>query len=190
MLDFVGYGSSFLSNTMEHPIQDLIFYFMIYCFIGWNIEGLYALVTTGSFFKDNFLIGPFKPMYAFAPIILLFSANPNSSIGFLILLSFVIPSLVELISGMILKDYFGKRWWDYSDFRFNIKGHVCLTFSIYWIGLCFLLIYFVHPMIYSFYQKIYPFWSSIYLAVLLYFVGDFLYTVFTRRRAYRKASTI
>lgn len=190
MLDFVGYGRSFLSYTMENPIQDLIFYFIFYSFIGWIIEGLYSLFTTGVFFKKNFLRGPFKPMYGFAPIILLECINPNASIGFIMFLSFIIPSVVELISGFLLKGVFGELWWDYSEMKCNIGGHICLKFSIYWIGLCALLIYIVHPVIHLAYKEIYTLWSSVYVFALIYLACDFTYTVISRRKAYKKLAFV
>jgi uncharacterized membrane protein len=39
---------------------------------------------------------------------------------------------MEYITGYALEKLFHTRWWDYSDRKFNIKGYVCVSFSIYW----------------------------------------------------------
>ena len=52
------------------PFPALIFYFMVYAFFGWCLENFTSLATKGTFFKANFMKGPFKPMYGLAPVIL------------------------------------------------------------------------------------------------------------------------
>lgn len=40
---------------------------------------------------------------------------------------------VELISGCILNLWLDLNVWDYSRQRFNIKGQVCLLYSVFWL---------------------------------------------------------
>jgi hypothetical protein len=47
-------------------------------------------------------------------------------------------SLVEYITGVMLVLVFKKRYWDYTDESLNIRGHVCLLYSLYWGGLSLL----------------------------------------------------
>lgn len=186
MLDFVGYGKSFLAYTVENPIKDLIFYFIIYGLIGWLVEGLYTVVTERRFATRSFFNMPIKPMYGFAPIILLECTNPNANIMFVAFLCFIIPSLVELISGLILKSLFNEKWWDYSDIGFNIGGHICLRFSLYWIVLCLLAIYIIHPMIYNLYKSVYFIWDNAYLLIFPYIIFNMLYVVINKLGRYNK----
>ncbi|KWX89533.1 hypothetical protein AMQ83_00040, partial [Paenibacillus riograndensis] len=44
---------------------------MLYSFLGWVLEGSYNLYSLVMFRKEGFLRGPFKPMYVFAPRLLL-----------------------------------------------------------------------------------------------------------------------
>jgi len=56
-------------------------------------------------------------------------------------------SLLEFICGFISLKYFHLRLWDYRKNKFNIKGFICLRFSIIW-GLLAVLYYLgVHPYI-------------------------------------------
>lgn len=44
---------------------------------------------------------------------------------------------VEYVSGVILNIWLGMGIWDYSDKFMNLRGQVCLQFSILWFILCF-----------------------------------------------------
>jgi uncharacterized protein len=57
----------------------------------------------------------------------------------------MITTGLELISGFNAQHFFNVRLWDYSDQRFQFKGHICLKFSIYWIILAFAFEYLVLP---------------------------------------------
>lgn len=50
-------------------------------------------------------------------------------------ISSIIVTLIELVSGTILLDTFNIRMWDYSDQLFNYRGFICPLFSILWMFL-------------------------------------------------------
>lgn len=91
------------------------------------------------------MIGPFKPMYAIAMawIIQLHNAFPNKI--FLLFISIVIPTTVEYTTGIIMRKYFNKDYWDYFNERYNYKGIICLRFSIAWTIISILTIEFLQP---------------------------------------------
>ena len=37
-----------------------------------------------------------------------------------------------LIAGVLLYHMFHLRWWDYSEYKVNLRGYICLRFTIYW----------------------------------------------------------
>lgn len=47
-------------------------------------------------------------------------------------ISCLIITVLELIFGLVLNVKLGLGVWDYSNFRFNYKGQICLAFSIIW----------------------------------------------------------
>lgn len=116
---------------------------LFYSFGGWLLEGLYHLLMTGSFWKANFLLGPFKPMYGIAAVLLL-GAKPLEKREFF-LLAVIIPLVVEYASGFWLKNAFGLQYWDYSGYRYNIDGLVCLQFAVIWIVLAYFWVYGIQP---------------------------------------------
>lgn len=137
--------------------MDLLFYmtfnFIIYSFIGWIIEEVYSYVTVKKIKKEGFLKGPVKPMYGIAIAILILYNQILDIDGIpLIILCFLIPTTVEYISGYMLKHIFNKIYWDYSNLKYNIHGFVTIKFSLYWMLLSFIGVYFLQPTVYNVYK--------------------------------------
>ncbi|MEH7095030.1 putative ABC transporter permease [Neobacillus vireti] len=157
--------------TMEGAAA-MLFYFTLYSLIGWLLENSYNYVTKREFLKENFLFGPFKPMYGIAPILLIYLTPPGSHWAYILFLCFLIPTLVEYASGALLQKLFQRQWWDYSTARFQLHGHICLPFSICWGLLSLLCLKWIHPVIALMYGGIEPVWAWIWSAVGLYFLAD------------------
>ncbi|WP_042462988.1 putative ABC transporter permease [Neobacillus dielmonensis] len=162
-------------------VAAILFYFMVYSFFGWMLENSFNLVTKGKFLKDNFLYGPFKPMYGIAPLLLVLLIRPGLHWGLAVLLCLVIPTVVEYISGTLLGKLFNRQWWDYSDMPLQLHGHICLPYSVCWTLLSLLFVKWIHPAVASFYLSVHPFWTWVWSAVGLYFLADLALTV--RRHA-------
>lgn len=129
-------------------IQHMYLYFLIYSFLGWCVEILYAAKIKGEFVNRGFLNGPFCPVYGFGAISLIIIAKPlNNNIVLLILLSLFLPSFVEYITGFILEKLFNTKWWDYSGDKFNLQGRICMKFSIMWFIVSILILVFIQPHI-------------------------------------------
>lgn len=115
-------------------ISPYLFYFTVYSFLGWVLEGSYNLYSAGTFRKEGFLKGPFKPMYGCAPLLLLTGQGIGLPLPVFLMLALIVPSAVEFVSGWLLKGIFRKQWWDYSGMPYQLQGHICLKFSLYWWG--------------------------------------------------------
>lgn len=157
--------------------SSIVFYFTLYSFLGWLLENTYNFFTKGKFFKEGFWIGPFKPMYGFAPILLLLFVTSETSLATIIFLCFFIPSLVEYISGFLLYKLFQKRWWDYSNSFLHLQGHVCITFSFYWLVLAYITIEWIHPIVATIYESIEMYWLWIYPLFMAYFLFEFIFAI-------------
>ena len=133
----------------------LVLFFTIYSFMGWTMETIYASKINKKFINRGFLKGPFCPIYGFGAILIISGSNlikiTNSS-RFLesiviILFAIIISTLLELVTGYILEKIFNLKWWDYSKRTFNIKGYICLEYSLLWGGIGFILLKIVHPVL-------------------------------------------
>ncbi|OME06886.1 hypothetical protein BSK64_09260 [Paenibacillus odorifer] len=158
------------------------FYFMVYSFLGWVLEGTYNLYSNGSFRKEGFLKGPFKPMYGFAPLLLLIARDLTLPLPLFLFLALIIPSAMEFISGWLLKTVFHKQWWDYSGMSYQLQGHICLRFSLYWWGLSVASVYVIQPLMELLYSGVQPIWKFVLPIVGFYFMADLLWTCWSRYR--------
>lgn len=154
-----------------------IFNFFLYGFIGWIIENVYSYVVTGSFQKDGFLNGPFKPMYGIAMSILI-GVETHINKVILIILCFIVPTLVEYLTGALMKTYFNKKYWDYSKEKYNYKGIICLKFSIYWTILTYIGVeYFQVYVIENIYNYLGNLNNYILFMLIVIFCIDFIATL-------------
>lgn len=161
---------------------EYFFYFMVYSFMGWVLEGSYNLYSLGTFRKEGFLKGPFKPMYGCAPLLLLAAKDLQLPVPLLLVLALIIPSAVEYASGWLLKAAFHRQWWDYKELPYQLHGHVCLKFSLYWWGLATACIYLLQPVMEGLYTVIEPLWGMVLPMADLLFLADLLWTCRVRRR--------
>lgn len=123
-------------------------YFFIYAFLGWVLETLNFLVTEKRFVKRGFLHAPICSVYGFGMIIIIAALTPlKSNPVILFFAGGLIATIVEYFTGYALDKAFNIRWWDYSQKKFNIHGHICLLNSFYWCFLSVFIMYFVHKHI-------------------------------------------
>ena len=149
-----------------------IFFFTVYSLLGWLLENSFNFFTKREFFKPNFLFGPFKPMYGITPVLLVYLIPPETNWAVVIILCFLIPTIVEYLTGTMLEKLFNRKWWDYSDTPMQLHGHICVPFSLCWILLSLICINWIHPAIASMYGAIEPYWAWVWSGVGLYFMAD------------------
>ena len=126
----------------------LLYYFVIYSFIGWIIETIYILAKQGKFVSRGLMDSPFCPLYGFGVLLLLLLLDPlrSNRIAFFTAAT-VLCTLLEYITGSILRVAFKRTFWDYSHEALNINGLVCLKISLLWGAGALLVIYGIHPFV-------------------------------------------
>lgn len=135
---------------MENMVNT-VFYFFIYAFLGWCLEVTYVAVETGKYVNRGFLSGPICPVYGVGIVFVLKLLEPFGGNLFLMFMgSVIVTSAVEFVTGFLLEKAFHQRWWDYSNKPFNIRGYVCLSFSLAWGIACLIVVDRIHPIIISF----------------------------------------
>ena len=123
-------------------------YFYVYGFIGWCTEVCYATVREKRFVNRGFLNGPICPVYGVGVGIVVFLlAFKDWSIVVLYVVSAVLVTIIEGITGYLMDKMFHHKWWDYSNQPLNIGGYVCLLFSLAWGVACVLIVRVIHPFV-------------------------------------------
>lgn len=121
---------------------------LVYSCLGWCSEVAFAALRRGCFVNRGFLNGPVCPIYGFGVLIVLLILEPmKEQLALLFFGSMVLTSALEFLVGFALERFFHDKWWDYSQNPFNIKGYVCLEFSIIWGIACVLVVDVIHPLI-------------------------------------------
>lgn len=164
---------------INYNIYYLFLCFTIYAFLGWVLETIYATIKKGYFINRGFLNGPFCPIYGFGTVFLIIFLKPfMNNIFMLFIFSAILTSLLEYFTGYLLETLFHSSWWDYNNRKYNIKGRVCLEFSIYWGLLSIFILRIIHPAI-DFIIRWIPSTIGIWIfsALLAYFIADFTATL-------------
>lgn len=157
----------------------LLWLFIIYAFIGWCVEVIYATVYTGKFVNRGFLNGPYCPVYGIGMIIVIILLAPfKINLPVFFIGSVILTTLLELITGYVLERIFNQKWWDYSNKPFNLKGYVCLGQSLVWgVGSIF-VIYVLQPFVGNFISMMSGNIGVVALVfVLVVFMSDMVITI-------------
>ena len=133
---------------MEYTWVQMGWIVLIYSCLGWCCEVAFAALKTGKFVNRGFLNGPVCPIYGFGVLSVVLVLEPvKDNLLLLFFGSMVFTSLLEFIAGFAMERIFHDKWWDYSNNPFNIKGYICLEFSIIWGIACVLVVDIIHPII-------------------------------------------
>lgn len=140
---------------MVYSIAELILLFFIYACMGWCAEVAFAACKHGRFVNRGFLNGPLCPIYGFGLLIVVLALRHwQDNLPLLFVGSFILTSLLELVTGFVLEKLFHTRWWDYSRMPLNIGGYVCLLFSILWGLACVVILKWVHMPIFALVKRL------------------------------------
>lgn len=129
----------------QYSIIQWLFFFYFYCFFGWVFESTYVSLKSRKFVNRGFMRGPFLPIYGSGAIMMLVVSMPFQENIFLTYIAGCIGATVlELVTGIVMEALFKVRYWDYSNQKFNYKGHICLSSTVAWGFLTILMTEFVH----------------------------------------------
>lgn len=107
-------------------LEQLFLWFLFYSFCGWVYESILVSVQEHRPVNRGFLNGPLCPIYGTGAVlaIVLLGSVRNPALVFVI--SAVGACILEYVTSWAMEKMFHARWWDYSNFRFNLNGRICL----------------------------------------------------------------
>lgn len=150
-----------------YPIHLLFLYFIIYALLGWCMETVYCSIHERRLVPRGFLLGPICPIYGVGVLMMIcwfapFMGNP--------LLFYVIATVCmstwEYFVGWFLEVTTHIKYWDYSMYKFNLKGRICLWVCLTWGALAYVILFWIHPVISQVVLKI-PLTARYILSVVL-----------------------
>lgn len=138
-----------MEETNKITIHQIIWYLLIFSIIGLIVETLFCYFTTGVIeSRKGLIFGPFCPIYGVGATILICLLNELKTNKLkLFVYGGILGSAIEYIISFGLEAFYGTRFWDYSFLKYNLNGRICITYTIFWSILAFVLIKFVKPII-------------------------------------------
>src|SRR5574344_279062 len=123
-------------------LYDLCLWFIVflsYSIFGWFTEIIACSITEKKFIRDRGLLlldqyrGDYASIFVFA---------------------FVGSAILEYLTSFWMEKLFKARWWDYSDYMFNLNGRVCLQNCLGFGALAVIFVELVNPKFISFLEGI------------------------------------
>jgi len=111
------------------------------------MESSYRTIIERHFVDAGFLYGPIAPIYGTAALLIYYADiyTKNLHLPIRLFIFFMIPTIVEYITSYFLEKAFHVRLWDYSNYKININGRVCLPYSILWFFLVLAGVFVLQP---------------------------------------------
>lgn len=121
-------------------------------FIGYSILGYIAEVISCSIaskkltLSRGFLIGPYLPIYGVgATILVVFLNRFQNNLFILFIMSMILCTTLEYFTSYIMEKLFKLRWWDYSNYKYQLNGRICLHNSLLFGIAGVFVVYIMHP---------------------------------------------
>lgn len=120
--------------------------FIVYSFAGFLLEVAFARLAGGRADRKGLLVLPLCPVYgAGACLILALPRWVDSRPLALFLLGGLTATAAEYLAALWHEKALGVSFWDYHGLPGNLRGRVCLPFSLAWGALSLGLVYRVYP---------------------------------------------
>jgi len=161
------------------PIWNLVIYFAVCAFIGWIIQALSDLIAKRKMTNSGFLYGPFVPIFGFTALAIYFFDLyfVDFPLYFRMMGFFVIPTIIEYFTGYLLEVIFKVKLWDYSAYRFNLKGRISLAVSTLWFLLILFQVFVLQKIIFDGINQFNEIFRIIFaISLIIYFGIDFFFS--------------
>lgn len=173
---------------MEYSYYELLWFFVIYSFVGWIIGTSAAALRKKKFVDVGFFYGPWCPAYGVGGVIFaVFLQELRNELFFLFLGGAVLAFIVTLATGLILEKIFHKKWWDFSRKRFQFGGYVNVPYTAVWGLAAVVCVKFVNSWIGKL-AAVFPGFTGrilllvIYLVMIVDMAGTFTGVIAVNRR--------
>lgn len=165
-------------------IINLLWYFVIFSFCGWLINGIRTLFEEKRFYNKGFLASPFCPSYGVGAVICYLALNHFQYNKFILFFgSCVILSLVVILIGFFTEKVLGFKPWDFSKMKLNIGSYVTLPYTLLLGIMGTVLVGLLIPVLNSVIELI-PFLVSliVVLSICLLILIDYVFAIITTLR--------
>lgn len=163
---------------MDKSLSYLFLIFLIYSFIGYICEIIFSSFAQRKLVNRGFLCGPYCPIYGIGGLFILFvllrfKEDPVA----VFVIGAIITSALEYFTSFLLEKIFHNKWWDYSSYKFNIHGRICLQNSLLFGLGALVVIYVGDPVITNMLAKLSTKTINVIaICAAIIFIGDCIYS--------------
>ncbi|MBP3311525.1 MAG: putative ABC transporter permease [Butyricicoccus sp.] len=138
--------------------QALFLCFLFYAVLGWCYEVfLEVVIYRWGFSNRGFLWGPYCPVYGFGALLLLAClrglmrrefrcGRVNLTPILVFLAAMALTTAVELAASYLMEYFTGGWLWDYTRYRWQFEGRICLSASVRFGLGSLLILYGIQPL--------------------------------------------
>ena len=118
---------------MDFTFTELLWLFLIYSFLGWIFEAVVGTIKNKRFTNRGFSTGPFCIVYGIAAVTMQVTlADLMNNPVFLFIGCGIQATFIEWFTGKLLELVNRRKWWDYSNKKWNFDGYICLEYTLLW----------------------------------------------------------
>lgn len=151
---------------MTYTLYEILWFVLIYSFLGWCLEILFAALAKRKFMNRGLLNGPFCPLYGCVMVfVLIFFQGLREHTFFLLVACTVTVGIMEFAAGAVMEKIFKRKWWDYSEYKYNVGGYVSIPFTLLWGVGAVVAVKFLQPLLEKFVQWLPSIFGHIVLIV-------------------------
>lgn len=133
---------------MAYSLYQLLWFFLLYSFLGWCAGVAAAALRKHAFINTGFLNLPLCPIYGAAAVLFsIFLPELSENLFFLFLGGMVLSAFLTFVTGFLLERIFHRKWWDFTRHRFQFEGYISVPLLALWGALAVLCIRFGDPLL-------------------------------------------
>ncbi|NEG77556.1 hypothetical protein GFD22_00870 [Bifidobacterium avesanii] len=135
-------------------LEYVFLWVLLYSFLGWVYESIVVSVQERRPVNRGFLMGPLCPIYGVGAVGAALVLSPLRNPVLLFLVGAVLATVLEYATSWAMERLFDARWWDYSQYRFNINGRVCLLGAVIFGAFAVIVVNWTQPLVESFTDRV------------------------------------
>lgn len=175
--------NNILRSFNMYKLFYIIMIFFVYSIVGWFMESVINSIDNKKIMNRGVLFGPWCPIYGIgATSITIFNSIIHLNSIYIFIICAIGASIIEYFIGYYLEKKYENRWWDYSQFKLNLNGRICL-YSALLFGTFGLVILYINKYINIFIDNIPSIYFYLIISIILIiFIFDMIYTNYILRQ--------
>lgn len=130
-----------MNRKWQDVLSESVLLFLFFDIIGWLYEVALAFMYGHGFVNRGFLFGPYLPLYGSGALLLVFllrgfmkkdirMGRVNIMPLNVFLMIMLVTTTLEYAVGWFLETVFHQQFWNYSDYKWQLHGRICLSASL------------------------------------------------------------